>query len=121
MPNGQAGGFLGKGYDPFALMAEYYGQRATAGLVVTEGTSPSPNGLGYPRIPGIFSQEQVDGWRKVVAAAHAGGAKFFIQLMHTGRIGHRCEGGIVGGEHGDFFAACPHVMQTRQADGFARR
>jgi N-ethylmaleimide reductase len=73
---------------PNDLIAEYYGQRSSAGLIVTEGTSPSPNGLGYPRIPGIFSQEQVDGWRKVVAAAHAGGAKFFIQLMHTGRIGH---------------------------------
>ena len=73
---------------PNDLIAEYYGQRSSAGLIVTEGTSPSPNGLGYPRIPGIFSAEQVDGWRKVVAAAHAGGAKFFIQLMHTGRIGH---------------------------------
>lgn len=73
---------------PNELIAEYYGQRSSAGLIVTEGTSPSPNGLGYPRIPGIFSPEQVDGWRKVVAAAHAGGAKFFIQLMHTGRIGH---------------------------------
>jgi N-ethylmaleimide reductase len=73
---------------PNDLIAEYYGQRSSAGLIVTEGTSPSPNGLGYPRIPGIFSAEQVEGWRKVVAAAHAGGAKFFIQLMHTGRIGH---------------------------------
>ena len=73
---------------PNDLIAEYYGQRSSAGLIVTEGTSPSPNGLGYPRIPGIFSAEQVEGWRKVVAAAHAGGAKFFIQLMHTGRVGH---------------------------------
>jgi len=74
---------------PNDLIAEYYGQRSSAGLIVTEGTSPSPNGLGYPRIPGIFSAEQVEGWRKVVAAAHAGGAKFFIQLMHTGRVGRR--------------------------------
>ncbi|MCA3561101.1 MAG: alkene reductase [Aestuariivirga sp.] len=73
---------------PNELMAEYYGQRASAGLIVTEGTSPSPNGLGYPRIPGIFSPEQVEGWRKVATAAHAGGAKIFVQLMHTGRIGH---------------------------------
>ena len=73
---------------PNELIAEYYGQRASAGLIVTEGTSPSPNGLGYPRIPGIFSAEQVEGWRKVAAAAHAGGAKIFVQLMHTGRIGH---------------------------------
>lgn len=73
---------------PNELIAEYYGQRASAGLIISEGTSPSPNGLGYPRIPGIFSEAQVDGWRKVVAAAHGGGAKFFIQLMHAGRIGH---------------------------------
>ncbi len=73
---------------PNALMAEYYGQRASAGLIVTEGVSPSPNGLGYPRIPGIFSQEQVAGWKPVTQAAHAGGAKIFMQLMHTGRIAH---------------------------------
>lgn len=73
---------------PNDLIVEYYQQRASAGLIVTEGTSPSPNGLGYPRIPGIFSAEQVDGWRKVATAVHGGGAKIFIQLMHTGRIGH---------------------------------
>ena len=73
---------------PNDLIAEYYGQRASAGLIITEGTSSSPNGLGYPRIPGIFSVEQVEGWRKVAAAVHEGGAKLFIQLMHTGRIGH---------------------------------
>jgi N-ethylmaleimide reductase len=73
---------------PNDLIAEYYGQRASAGLIISEGTSSSPNGLGYPRIPGIFSAEQVEGWRKVAAAVHAGGAKLFIQLMHTGRIGH---------------------------------
>jgi N-ethylmaleimide reductase len=73
---------------PNDLMAEYYGQRASAGLIVTEGTSPSPNGLGYARIPGIFSDAQVAGWKPVVDAVHEGGAKFFIQVMHTGRIGH---------------------------------
>ena len=50
---------------PNALMAEYYGQRATAGLLITEGTSPSPNGLGYPRIPGLFSAVQVSGWKLI--------------------------------------------------------
>jgi N-ethylmaleimide reductase len=74
---------------PNDLMAEYYGQRASAGLIITEGTSPSPNGLGYPRIPGIFSSEQVTGWKKVTDAVHAKGAKIFVQLMHTGRIGHQ--------------------------------
>jgi N-ethylmaleimide reductase len=73
---------------PNDLMVEYYTQHASAGLIVTEGTSPSPNGLGYPRIPGIFSEDQVAGWKKISGAVHAQDAKMFIQLMHTGRIGH---------------------------------
>jgi len=73
---------------PNALMAQYYAQRASAGLIITEGTSPSPNGLGYARIPGIFSTAQVDGWRRVTEAVHAGGAKMFLQMMHCGRITH---------------------------------
>ncbi|MYZ50914.1 alkene reductase [Malikia spinosa] len=73
---------------PNALMAQYYAQRATAGLIISEGTSPSPNGLGYPRMPGIFSAEQIAGWKRVTDAVHAEGAKMFIQFMHCGRIGH---------------------------------
>jgi N-ethylmaleimide reductase len=73
---------------PNDLMATYYGQRASAGLIITEGTSPSPNGLGYARIPGIFSKEQVEGWKKTTSAVHDKGGKIFIQLMHTGRISH---------------------------------
>ena len=73
---------------PNALMAEYYAQRAGAGLIITEGTAPSPNGLGYSRIPGCFSKEQVEGWQKTTAAVHKAGGKIFIQLMHTGRISH---------------------------------
>jgi len=73
---------------PNQLMAEYYAQRASAGLIITEGTSPSPNGLGYPRIPGAFSPAQVDGWRLVTEAVHARGAKIFLQLMHCGRVAH---------------------------------
>ena len=73
---------------PNALMAEYYGQRAAAGLIVTEGTSPSPNGLGYARIPGLYSPEQIAGWKLVTDAVHAKGGKIFVQLMHCGRIGH---------------------------------
>ncbi|MCF0049051.1 alkene reductase [Dyadobacter sp. LJ53] len=73
---------------PNELMATYYKQRSGAGLIVTEGTSPSPEGLGYPRIPGVFSDEQVKGWKAVTAAVHAGGSKIFLQLMHTGRIAH---------------------------------
>jgi N-ethylmaleimide reductase len=73
---------------PNSLIAEFYGQRAAAGLLITEGTSPSPNGLGYARIPGIFNAEQVAGWKLVTKAVHDKGGKIFIQLMHTGRIGH---------------------------------
>jgi N-ethylmaleimide reductase len=73
---------------PGALMAEFYGQRATAGLIVTEGTAPSPNGCGYARIPGLWSPGQVAGWRLVTDAVHARGGHIFVQLMHTGRVGH---------------------------------
>ncbi|MGY2134267.1 alkene reductase [Hymenobacter sp. HD11105] len=73
---------------PNALMAEYYAQRAGAGLLITEGTAPLPNALGYPRIPGVFSPEQVVAWQQVTAAVHAGNSRIFMQLMHTGRIGH---------------------------------
>jgi len=73
---------------PNELMAKYYGQRAGAGLIITEGTSPSPNGLGYARIPGIFSEQQVEGWKKTTTAVHEKGGKIFVQLMHTGRISH---------------------------------
>jgi len=73
---------------PNALMAQYYAQRASVGLIITEGTSPSPNGLGYPRIPGIFSAAQVAGWKPVTEGVHAKGAKMFVQFMHCGRIAH---------------------------------
>ncbi|MGQ1787861.1 alkene reductase [Saccharicrinis sp. GN24d3] len=73
---------------PNTLMATYYEQRSAAGLIITEGTTPSPNGLGYPRIPGIFNQEQIDGWKLVTQAVHNKGGKIFIQLMHTGRVSH---------------------------------
>lgn len=73
---------------PTELMATYYRQRAGAGLIVTEGTSPSPNGLGYPRIPGIYSREQVEGWKQVTRAVHDRGGHIFLQLMHTGRVSH---------------------------------
>ncbi|MDO5971433.1 alkene reductase [Flavivirga aquimarina] len=71
---------------PNELMAEYYKQRAGAGLIITEGTSPSPNGLGYPRIPGAFNDEQIAGWKKIADAVHEVDGKIFVQLMHCGRI-----------------------------------
>jgi len=73
---------------PNAMMAEYYAQRASAGLIITEGVSPSPNGLGYARIPGLFNEEHVKGWRLVTQAVHHQGGKLFVQLMHTGRVSH---------------------------------
>lgn len=73
---------------PNDLMAEYYEQRSGAGLIITEGVSPSPNGLGYARIPGIYNKAQVEGWKKVTAAVHKNGGKIFAQFMHTGRISH---------------------------------
>jgi len=76
------------GNEPNELMAEYYGQRAGAGLIITEGTAPSPNGLGYSRIPGCFSKHQVEGWKKITYEVHKEEGKIFLQLMHTGRISH---------------------------------
>jgi N-ethylmaleimide reductase len=73
---------------PGSLVATYYTQRAEAGLIVTEGTSPSPNGLGYARIPGLFSTEQAQGWKSVTDAVHQAGGRIFVQLMHTGRVSH---------------------------------
>ncbi len=73
---------------PNELMVKYYTLRADAGLIITEGTSPSPNGLGYARIPGVFSDAQVQGWHRVTDGVHTAGGKIFVQLMHTGRVSH---------------------------------
>lgn len=74
---------------PNELMAEYYEQRSAAGLIITEGTAPSANGLGYARIPGVFNDAQVQGWEKTTSAVHGNGGKIFLQLMHCGRISHQ--------------------------------
>lgn len=74
---------------PNDLMALYYEQRATAGLLITEGTATSANALGYARIPGIYNQEQIEGWKKTTNAVHQKGGKIFTQLMHVGRIAHK--------------------------------
>lgn len=73
---------------PPAATAEYYAQRADAGLIITEGTYPSPMGKGYVSTPGIHSAAQVEGWKRVTDAVHARGGLIFLQLMHTGRISH---------------------------------
>src|SRR5699024_781944 len=73
---------------PNDLDAEYYHQRAGAGLIITGGAAPSPEALGHPRIPGIYSDKQVEAWKKVTARVHQKSSKIFLQLMHTGRIAH---------------------------------
>src|ERR1700761_2115664 len=71
---------------PNALMAKYYAERASAGLIISEATSVTPQGVGYAATPGIWSQEQVEGWKLVTSAVHAAGGKIFLQLWHVGRI-----------------------------------
>jgi N-ethylmaleimide reductase len=78
----------GAGNVPGALNATYYAQRAGAGLIVSEATQVSPQGLGYPGTPGIHSAEQVAGWKLVTEAAHRAGGRIFLQLWHVGRISH---------------------------------
>lgn len=73
---------------PSPLAADYYGSRADAGLIITEGTGPSAMGMGYARTPGIYRQDQVEAWRVVTNAVHARGGRIFLQVMHVGRIAH---------------------------------
>lgn len=73
---------------PNELIATYYRQRSGAGLIITEGTSPSPNGVGYARIPGLYNEAQVADWKTVTDAIHGAGGKVFVQFMHTGRVSH---------------------------------
>ena len=75
---------------PNDLNAEYYRQRASAGLIIGEATSVSPFGYGYPNTPGIHTPEQVAGWKKVVQSVHSAGGQIFLQLWHVGRISHPC-------------------------------
>ena len=78
----------GKFNEPTELNARYYEQRASAGLIVTEATQVSPQGVGYPGTPGIYSDEQVAGWKLVTEAVHRRNGKIFLQLWHVGRISH---------------------------------
>lgn len=78
----------GAGNTPTALMAEYYRQRASAGLIITEATPVCPEGHGYLRTPGIYTAEQTAGWKKITQAVHDAGGKIVIQLWHVGRISH---------------------------------
>ncbi len=73
---------------PNQLMADYYTQRADAGLMFTEATQVEPRGQGYAWTPGIHSQEQIEGWKLVTSAVHEVGGKIFLQLWHVGRVSH---------------------------------
>lgn len=76
----------GEGRVPGELNAEYYAQRSSSGLIISEATSVSPRGVGYPATPGIWSEDQIEGWRGVTRAVHAAGGRIFLQLWHVGRI-----------------------------------
>ena len=78
----------GTGNVPTALNAKYYEQRATAGLIVAEGTAVSQQGQGYPNAPGIYTQGQIDGWKAVTRAVHSKGGRIFLQIAHNGRNSH---------------------------------
>ncbi len=101
-----------KASTPNELMAQYYGQRASAGLIITEGVAPSPNGLGYARIPGLFNAQQVSGWKLVTDAVHARGGKIVVQLMHTGRVSHAANLPAGAEVVGPMAVACPGQMYT---------
>ena len=80
---------------PNDLMSEYYAQRASAGLIISEASQITPQGIGYPCTPGIHNQDQIDGWKKTTEAVHKNGGKIFLQLWHVGRISHSS---FLGGE-----------------------
>ncbi|MEU7277934.1 alkene reductase [Streptomyces sp. NPDC045431] len=95
---------------PTALTVEYYAQRASAGLIITEGVQPSPVGQGYPSTPGLHSAEQVAAWREVTDAVHAKGGRIFAQLMHAGRIGHPA---VVADHPGDLHPVAPSAIPAQ--------
>ncbi len=110
-----------EGNVPQPINAEYYRQRATAGLIISEATQISPQGQGYPFTPGIYSAEQVTGWKLVTTAVHDRGGRIFVQLWHVGRISHPCfqpDGGLPvapsaiapAGEAATFTGPQPYVV-----------
>lgn len=105
----------GPGDVPTDLMVEYYAQRASAGLIVTEGVQPSAVGKGYWRTPGIHSAEQIAGWRKVADAVHARGGRIVMQLMHCGRVVVAANRGFDADVIAPSAAACP--VQVPGPDG----
>ncbi|NER05333.1 MAG: alkene reductase, partial [Okeania sp. SIO3C4] len=78
----------GDNYVPQPMNVTYYAQRASAGLIISEATQVSRNGLGYANTPGIYSQEQIEGWKQITKVVHDKGGKIFLQLWHAGRVAH---------------------------------
>lgn len=93
-------------------MATYYGQRATAGLIITEGTSPSPNGVGYPRIPGLYDTTQAEAWEATTTAVHEQGGKIFVQFIYCGRVAHVANLPAGAEVLGPGTAVCPAEMNA---------
>lgn len=126
----------GEGNAPVALNAEYYRQRASAGFIISEGAQVAPKGQGYPHTPGIHSEAQVEGWKKVTEAVHEAGGRLFLQLWHVGRISHTSyhggekpvapsairaagEGFSAGGEEVPFSA--PRALDTEEVPAVAEQ
>ena len=122
----------GDGDVPQDLNIEYYTQRASAGLIITEGTQVSPEGKGYCRTPGIYTEAQVAGWRKITDAVHAKGGRMFLQLWHVGRISHplnndgvravapsaiQAKGQMFTVQEGMQDFAVPHALTTEEVAG----
>lgn len=84
----------GPGLVPTEQMAEYYGRRADAGLIISEATIIRADAQGYPNVPGIFTKEQIEGWKKITTKVHANGGKIFMQLWHVGRVAHSYYSGL---------------------------
>jgi len=103
-------GRAGPGDVPTPLMVEYYRQRASAGLIVTEGAQPSPVGKGYWRTPGIHSDAQIEGWRRIADAVHAEGGRIVIQLMHCGRVVVPANRGFEAEVIAPSAVACPDLV-----------
>lgn len=106
----------GAGLVPGALAAEYYGQRASAGLIITEATQVSRQAQGYQNTPGLYTPEQIAGWRKVTDAVHARGGRIFVQLWHVGRVSHV---DLLGGDAPVAPSAIRAGTKTFVNDGFA--
>jgi len=125
----------GDGDVPQDLNVEYYTQRASAGLIVTEGVQVSAEGKGYCRTPGIYTDAQVAGWRKITDSVHAAGGRMFLQLWHVGRVSHPLNNGGVRAvapsaiqgtgkmftvEEGLLDFAIPHALTTDEVEGVVK-